>query len=205
MNRPFKKIWKETVLIALCFILLGCFMLTQPDKTIAFFSYIIGALILVLAVLAIYRHYRLQRMITLELLYGIICSVGAILIFLNQSIIETLIPIVLGIVMIANAIFKIQYIFDLKRNHVEKWYVSLLLSLVKIILGIVMIVDPFTPTIALTQVIAILVLLFAICDVVDLVFIKIFLNEDLNEVPIFDKQNHDVIETVEYEEIDNNK
>lgn len=179
MNRSFKKIWKETLLVALCFILLGCFMLMQPDKTIEFFSYIIGSFILVLAVFAFYRHYRLQKMLTFELFYGIICAIGAILIFLNQSIVETLIPIVLGIVMIANAFFKLQYIFDLKKSGVKNWYISLILALVKIALGVCIIVNPFTNAISLTQFIGIIVIVFAICDVVDLVMIKYYLNEDL--------------------------
>lgn len=181
MNRPFKKIWKETLIIAICFILLGCFMLMQPDKTLAFFSYLIGALILVLAVLAFYRHYRLQRMITFELLYGIICTVGALLIFLNQSIIETLIPIVLGAVMIANSIFKIQYIFDLKRAGIPNWFISLILSFVKIFVGIIMILNPLSSMMALTQFIGFLVLIFAGCDVVDLCFIRYNLNDELKE------------------------
>lgn len=202
MNRPFKKIWKETIVIALAFILLGCFMLMQPDKTIAFFSYLIGALIIVLAALAFYRHYTLHKMITFELLYGIICSVGAILIFLNQSIIETLIPIVLGIVMIANSIFKIQYIFDLKREGIEKWYISLLLSLGKIVLGIVMVTNPLASVMALTQMIAVVVILFAICDVIDLILISYYLKEDLKqEATINEKQIQEAsYEEIEYEE-----
>ncbi len=202
MNRPFSKIWKETLIIALCFVLLGCFMLMQPDKTLAFFSYIIGAFILVLAVFAFYRHYRLQRMLTFELFYGIICSVGALLIFLNQSIVETLIPLVLGIVMIANSIFKLRYIFMLQQNKVERWYVSLILSLVKIALGILIITNPFATMITLTQLIGIVVILFAICDMVDLIFIKVYLKESIDEESGKKNKKRDAIEDVEYSQID---
>lgn len=202
MNRSFKKIWKETLIVALCFILLGCFMLMQPDKTIEFFSYIIGSFILVLAVFAFYRHYRLQKMLTFELFYGIICTVGAILIFLNQTIVETLIPIVLGIVMIANAFFKLQYIFDLKKTGVKNWYVSLILALVKIALGVCMIVNPFADSISLTQFIGIVVLVFAISDVVDLVMIKYYLNEDLRTDDGSVSASREVIDVEDLKEIE---
>lgn len=202
MNRPFRKIWRETLIIALCFILLGCFMLMQPDKTIAFFSYIIGAFILVLAVFAFYRHVRLQRMLTFELFYGIICSVGAILIFLNQSIVETLIPIVLGIVMIANSVFKLRYIFMLQQSKVNRWYISLILSLAKIALGILIMINPFATMITLTQFIGIVVLLFALCDVIDLVFIKVYLREDIADEQGGKGNRHKAIQDVEYVEID---
>lgn len=202
MNRPFRKIWRETLIIALCFILLGCFMLMQPDKTIAFFSYIIGAFILVLAVFAFYRHFRLQRMLTFELFYGIICSVGAILIFLNQSIVETLIPIVLGIVMIANSVFKLRYIFMLQQSKVKRWYVSLILSLTKIALGILIMINPFATMITLTQFIGIVVLLFALSDVIDLVFIKVYLSEDIEDEKDGKRNKHKAIQDVEYVEID---
>ena len=204
MNRPFSKIWKETLIIALCFILLGCFMLMQPDKTLAFFSYVIGAFILVLAVFAFYRHYRLQRMLTFELFYGIICSVGALLIFLNQSIVETLIPIVLGIVMIANSVFKLRYIFQLQQNQVPHWYVSLILSFIKIALGILIMTNPLEAMITLTQFIGVIVLLFAGCDLADLIFIKIYLKQSIDE-EYKNKDNHKQIKDVEYTQIEDDK
>lgn len=200
MNRSFNKIWKETLIIAFGFSLLGCFMFTQPEKTLAFFSYIIGTLILVLAVLAYYRHYRLQRVITFELLYGIICTVGALLIFLNQSIIETLIPIVLGGVMVANTLFKVQYIFDLKKKRVEKWYLSLILALCKVALGIIMIVNPLDSLVKLTQFIGILVFVYACLDVFDLCFIKSYLKDQLDDEKAPNKNEY--IEDVEVREID---
>lgn len=200
MNRSFNKIWKETLIIAFGFSLLGCFMFTQPEKTLAFFSYIIGALILVLAILAFYRHYRLQRSITFELLYGVICTVGALLIFLNQSIIETLIPIVLGAVMVANSLFKIQYIFDLKKDRIEKWFISLILTLCKIALGIIMIVNPLDSLVKLTQFIGMLVFVYACLDVVDLCFIKSHLKNQLSQEKI--NKNDQFIEDVKYREID---
>lgn len=203
MNRSFSKIWKETLIIALCFILLGCFMLMKPEMTLTFFSDIVGALVLMLAIIAFYKHYKMKRMFTFDLAYGIVCVVGALLLFFNKEFLANLIPIVLGIVMIANSIFKIQYIFDLKKAGVERWYISLILSIIKITLGILLIVDPFESMFKITQIIGVFVILFAICDMSDLIVIKVYLNKSLSDDGQSSaKHVHDVIEEVEVKEIE---
>lgn len=203
MNRSFKKVWKETLIIALAFVLLGCFMLMKPEMTLTFFSDIVGALVLMLAILAFYRHYKMQRMFTFDLAYGIVCVLGALLLFFNKEFLANLIPIVLGAVMIANSIFKIQYIFELKKAGAQRWYVSLLLALVKVTLGVLLIVDPFQSMFAITQIIGVFVILFAICDMVDLVIIKVYLNKSFDEDGFVDvTAQKDVIENVEVKEIE---
>lgn len=206
MNRSFKKVWKETLIIALCFILLGCFMLIKPEMTLTFFSDIVGALILMLAIMAFYRHYKMQKMFTFDLAYGVVCVLGACLLFFNKEFLANLIPIVLGIVMIANSIFKIQYIFDLKKAGAKRWYVSLILSLIKITLGILLIVNPFESMFKITQIIGVFVILFAVCDLADLIIIKVCLNKSFDEDGYTDiKPVQDVIEDAEIKEIDDDK
>lgn len=203
MNRSFKKVWKETLIIALCFILLGCFMLMKPEMTLTFFSDIVGALVLMLAILAFYRHYKMQRMFTFDLAYGIVCVLGAMLLFFNKTFLANLIPIILGAVMIANSIFKIQYIFDLKKAGAQYWYTSLVLALLKIALGILLIVDPFEAMFKITQIIGVSVILFSICDMADLIIIKVYLNKSFDDDGYVNVQStKDVIEDVEVKEIE---
>ncbi|NBL00027.1 MAG: hypothetical protein EOM50_18865 [Erysipelotrichia bacterium] len=206
MNRSFNKVWKETLIIALCFILLGCFMLMKPEMTLTFFSDIVGALILMLAILAFYRHYKSKRSVSFELAYGIVCMLGALLLFFNKTFLANLIPIVLGIIMIVNAVFKIPYIFDLKKIQAERWYLSLLLMILKIIVAIALIVNPFETMFKITQIIGISVIIFAICDVFDLVIIKYYLHKVIDQEGYVNVDAyHEVIEHVEVNEIEENE
>lgn len=182
MNRPFHKIWKETLLIALCFLLLGGFLLFKPEATKDFFAFLSGAFLLMLGLLSFIKHRSLGKMITFDLAYALVCGIGAIILFVNRSIIFQVIPWVLGVLMITNCIFKLRYIFELKKAKIEKWYFSLILACVKLVLGIIMILgnDMFGET-HIMQMIGWFSIIFAILDVVDVVLIKWYLDEPISE------------------------
>lgn len=180
MNRPFNKVWKETLLISLSFIIVGCFMIYRPSKSMDVFSNIVGAFLLVLAAFAFYKHYRMKKSFTFDLVYGIVCAVVAFILFIRSDIVANLIPIVLGAVMIINSIFKIPYIFELKKSGMDKWWLSLVLALLKVGMGIFLIVNPFAGKDTLALAIGITIIIFSVCDFIDLIFIKYILNKSID-------------------------
>lgn len=180
MNRPFNKVWKETFIISLSFIIVGCFMIYRPSKSLDVFSNIVGAFLLLLAALAFYKHYKMQKSFTFDLVYAIVCAVMAFILFIRNDIVAGLIPVVLGLVMILNSLFKIQYIFELKKSGMDKWWISLVLALLKVGMGILLIVNPFAGKDMLATAIGITIIIFAICDLVDLIFIKYILNKSID-------------------------
>lgn len=199
MNRPFHKIWKETLIIAVCFILLGCFLLLKPEVTQDFFVYVTGLLILMLGVLSLFKHRSAKRMFTFDLVYAIVCITGALILFMNQEIVFQVLPWVVGIIMIVNAFMKLRFIFDLHKAGIKRWYISFILSLVKLITGMIVIIEPFS-TIAVTTLIGWLVIVFAVCDVIDLVFIKMYLDEPITEKRYQRRIEEADIEQIEYED-----
>ena len=199
MNQSFSKIWKVTLLSALLFILLGCFLLMRPEDTLDFIAYVTGGFIIVLGVLALYRHFKDGRSFTFDLAYGAVCIAGALVLFFFKDALIIIIPVVVAIIMVANALLKVPYIFKALKGKMAHWYVLLILALLKIIVAIIVMVDPTEAFISLIQLIGICTITFALLDVIDLILIKIWFNEPLSEEK---PQVKDVIENVEVEEIE---
>ena len=83
-----------------------------------------------------------------------------------------IIPIVLGIIIIINGAKKTEYVIALRRQFNSNWLILLVLGLVEIVLGIVLIFNPFESSLALTQIIGIFVIAYAVIDIIECVMLK---------------------------------
>ena len=56
----------------------------------------------------------------------------------------TLLPLLLGILIIIESIFKVQALIDLKRVGYQNWWIDLILTILTIAIGVILIIDPFS-------------------------------------------------------------
>lgn len=88
-----------------------------------------------------------------------------------------LIPIVLGIWIIADSLFKIRLSISLKDYDDTPWILLLILSIVSLICGIIFIIHPLASSSIITILFGSLIIVYAISDIVDMVMFKKYVDK----------------------------
>ena len=117
--------------------------------------------------------------------------VAGLIIILNTELIASIIPILIGIVMIINGVSKIQFSLVLKRENIKSFPVSLALAIVITCCGIIFITNPFKGAVAITKIIGMVIILYSILDMFDFLFIhKNVKNnqKETNEIKIIEEE-----------------
>lgn len=103
---------------------------------------------------------------------------------LNPDIIKVLFPIVVGIVMIVKSVLDLRISLLLYKNEYSNSLFLFICSIISVICGLFIIINPTIGTIALTTTIGIIIIIYAISNIIDTIVFK----KDINEiVKLFEK------------------
>lgn len=175
MKNIINKIFKSSILGALSLVVLGILLIFESEATIVTISYVIGGILVAIGVLALLKFYKEVKDnddTGMDLVYGIISVILGIVVISNPKAIASIIPIVMGLIIILNSGTKLQYSIELKRNNNNLWKSTMILSLISTICGVLLIFNPFKGAAFLTKLIGFLILLYAVLDIVSTITIK---------------------------------
>ena len=175
MKNIINKIFKSSILGALSLVVLGILLIFESEATIVTISYVIGAILVAIGVLALLKFYKEVKEnddTGMDLVYGITSVVLGIVVISNPKAIASVIPIVMGLIIILNSGTKLQYSIELKRNNNNLWKSTMILSLISTTCGVLLIFNPFKGAAFLTKLIGFLILLYAVLDIVSTITIK---------------------------------
>ena len=100
----------------------------------------------------------------------------------NPEAIASVIPFVLGLIIIVNSATKLQYSFELKKEKNDLWLSTLILSIIMVICGIVLIFNPFKGAVLLTRIVGIFILIYSILDLTSTIVINNTFNKIKNSI-----------------------
>ncbi len=175
MKEFMNKIFKSSIIGALSLMVLGILLIFESEATIVTISYIIGGILVAIGVLALLKFYKEIKEnddTDMELVYGIVCVVLGIIVIGNPKAIASVIPIVMGLLIILSSGTKLQYSVELKKNNNNLWKSTMILSLVSTLCGVLLVFNPFKGAAFLTRIIGFLILLYAVLDIVSTITIK---------------------------------
>ncbi len=175
MNKFMEKIFKSSLLNSMALIILGLLLIFQSEATIVSISYIIAAVIIVVGVVAGLRYIKNFKEDTrseLDLIYSVVCIVLGIVVIKNPQAIASIIPFVIGVVIIINSATKLQYSMELKENQNNLWKSTMILALITTVCGIVLIFNPFSGAVLITRIVGILILIYSILDIISTLSIR---------------------------------
>ena len=146
--------------------LFGLVLLLLPEEFNKIIGLVLGAILLLIGLVGIYRYIKLKKYnftvnLVSSILYG---ALGIIVIFYPFSIIN-LITICLGLYLAINGIVKILFSFTLKKVT-EKWIGTLIMGIITIVLGGLLIFNPFAG-IAITKLAGAFLVVVAVFDIID--------------------------------------
>ena len=173
MKSLIKSFFRSSILSSISLIAFGALLIVQSEATIITISYIIGAILIALGVIAGLRFFKSKDIKNdLDIIYGVVCIVLGIVVIENPEAIASIIPFIIGFIILVNSATKLQYSIELKKDNNKLWLSTMLLSIIMALCGIVLIFNPFKGAILLTRVVGVFILIYAILDIISTIVIK---------------------------------
>ncbi len=148
-----KKIRWDMITTSVICILLGAVLIFFPKAVNEMIAYVIAAAMFVISIIEFYNYFKKNVKTDFyrnDLVYAVVTLVIGIVMLAKRDAIISLIPMVLGALIIISGVKKLQNALDLIRLEMNGWKSVLALSVINIIFGIVMVVCAFQTATAIT-------------------------------------------------------
>lgn len=180
MSSMMSKFFKSSILGSLALVILGILLIFQSEATIISISYIIGGILVAIGVLAILKYLKNSKSQInsgLDMVYGVVTVILGVIVISNPAAIASIIPFVVGFIIIINSARKLQYSIELKNNENELWKSTMIIAFITTICGVVLVINPFKGVVFITKIVGILITLYSVLDIISTITIKNTLKE----------------------------
>ncbi len=164
---------KGFLLSALAFMLLGLALLLWPEASLRLVCYLFGAVILVKGLLSIWGYVRAEERFFFDyfgVVFGVAASaLGVFLLFQPDTVVSVL-PILVGVYVIVDAVVRLQSAFELKAMGYARWWSFLVLAGLSAALGVLMVVNPFKTVQLLVMAIGVILLVEGALSLISAVY-----------------------------------
>lgn len=137
---------RDSIVISILFTILGIFLVVNPTKSITSIIFAFGVLLVGSGIISILNYCLIppeEKIYSLDFLRGILTIISGILTIVFKNDLVNVLPVLLGLFIIFNHLFKIQMTFNfssiLMGNSV--WFI--ILEILWIVLGVLLILNPF--------------------------------------------------------------
>lgn len=207
MESIMTKLLKASVWSSIALIVLGFLLIFYSEVTIISISYVIGGILIAIGVFALLKYIsNINKDIKneIDIVYGIGTIILGIIVISNPKAIASIIPFVLGVLIVINSTAKIDYSFKLRKNKNNLWISTLIVALIALICGVLLIFNPFAGAKFITKVIGIILVVYAVLDIVSTIRISKELKETFGKAKDEKKKIKDSVPEAEVVE-DNTK
>ena len=146
MESYIRKLGRNSIIISIILCIFGLFMFTKPVTIINMLMIIFGALLVIEGLVHLISYFSIKdeyRFFSSELAQAIIYIVLGFVLMCNYDSISTLLPIILGIWIIVESIFKLQVSLNIRDIYDSHWGVLLGMSIITGLLGVIILFNPF--------------------------------------------------------------
>lgn len=154
MKKFLKQIKWDAVLTSATYIVLGIVAFLIPDTMVKTLGYLIGILLILAGAVSMICYLLReahQNYYRNDFVHGLVSiSVGILFLYKVEWIIS-LVPVILGVLVLASGCRKLQDVIDMKRMEYGNWVLMLVLAAVNVAFGVVLIVNPFETALLLLQ------------------------------------------------------
>lgn len=161
MGKMFTKFKTEMVFRSIAMIIAGIVLLLFPEATQNTIAYVISIILVICGILKIISYFRRapgkvgelnEYASPMDLVVGILFIVLAALV---AKVLLSIIPIVLGLVVLVSGLIKLEQAVELIRAKQGNWVGIMVLAVVTVIVGLLAICNPFKTGSVLLRVIGI--------------------------------------------------
>ena len=134
------------VAVSAVMILVGAVLMLFPGISLLTLCYLIGAFMIVFGAARIVAYFSkdlFRLAFQFDLALGIFCALAGILILVHPGNIMRLLPVIIGLFILIDGVFKLQTAMDARRFGLARWYGIMILAILTCIFGLILIIDPF--------------------------------------------------------------
>lgn len=189
MKKEFDRVFKMSIISWIIFIVLGIFLFAKAELTLKIISYVVGGTLL-LSIIPITKTIlsKDKNYASYAFISEVFMVVAGIIIILNTELIASIIPILIGILMLINGISKLQFALCLKNENVKMWSSTLFLALLITVGGILFLINPFGGAVAITKIIGLFIIAYSVLDMIDFIIIHKNIKDIKEEVTVKTKE-----------------
>ena len=143
MKEFFKRVKADFLFSSLLCIILGIVFIVWNEATINALGMIIAIGMIVIG--AVYLGSYFLNIVSggISAAIGVVVLLLGIWILIQPSVIVTMIPIILGVLLISHAVRAIKEALDSRKYGCQTWGISVLLAIISMVLGVICIVNAF--------------------------------------------------------------
>lgn len=145
-RRPLKDnvLFKE-LSVPIMYFVLGVICVIFGNKLLEVLSWVIGGLFILAGVVFVILYLTREAVENInrnDMLMGMGAIAIGITLFIKNDLLQTVLPIILGVLIIISGAAKIQQMVDMLKLHLAGWLPTLFVALINIAFGVVMVVEP---------------------------------------------------------------
>ena len=162
-----KKFKRSVYFVLIIYLIMGLIMLLNPVFVRDAVNYSIGIMAVIYGIIytiSVYQKRETELYSKFNLLGGILCLSFGLFLILNPDVLISLIPFCAGVIIFMDAVTFIINSFNLKRLGVQKWYISLIISIIFLAFSVFIMVNAKNITDLLIRIIGAFFISDAIID-----------------------------------------
>ncbi len=182
----------SSICISIMFIIIGIIMVIIPKMSLEILGVILSVILIINGVILMITDIKLNNnFIPVDMLPASMLSILlGIMMLIYPNILSFIIPLMLGTWFIMTSIFKIRLTLYLSKIQNTPWLLLMLISILSIVCGFILILNPIDSSVAITLFIGIVIIVYAISDIINMIVLK----RNLNKLTKYFKENIKIIE-----------
>lgn len=165
--------------ISAAMLILGLCLIINPSISATVLCYLFAVIMIAAGIARIicYTKHKTLGFINYELTQGLLDILLAIIFFLHPHNVITVLPIIIGTMIVINSAFKLQIAIDFKRIGVQNWWSILLLVVLSIIFAVTLILNPYEGSMVLMIFIGISLIIDSIQNIFTIFYISKYIRK----------------------------
>ena len=171
----FRKMQGSYIVMAVAYVVFGLSLLIKPELSTTVICYAIGAVCVIYAVANLIKYFTgsMNRMyIEPDFVLSVIICVFGIVTIVRPSVIISILPFIVGIVLVFSGLIKVQDGINLKRFYYDRWFLVLGFAVISVILGIVVLLNPFGTGLLFTRMVGLFFTVDGVLSISSIVMLR---------------------------------
>lgn len=169
MENFIAKFMRSSIFGSIALAILGVFLFIKSELTIVSITYVIGAVLVGIGLVAMLKYIaNINKSVKneIDIIYGTVTVILGIVVISNPKAIASIIPFVLGIIIILSSAAKLGYGFELRKNNNQLWTGTVIIALITMLCGVLLIFNPFAGAEFILKIVGALIFIYAVLDIV---------------------------------------
>lgn len=198
MKKLLKQMKWETLLTSLLYIVLGIVALLIPDTMVKTLGYLIGILSILAGAVSMIGYLLReahQNYYRNDFGYGLMGIAVGILFLYKVEWIISLVPAILGVLVVASGCRKLQDVIDMKRMGYGNWVLMLVLAAVNVVFGAALIMNAFETALLLLQLVGAGLIFSGVTDCVTCLYLAGKVKRYFDDLEAVDSSYKEVVDS----------